>query len=333
LFVGLTIVAVLALLAASLAQVQGGASKPSRKDKAPISQVTPTQQQVVPVPVAPLPTTASVEETTLPVPPSVKWDGKLLTVDAENSRLSDVLIAIRDLTGATLELSVALPQERVAVHLGPGPARQIISDLLYGTQFDYIVQASDDDPDALRSVVITPRDREDNSVNTVVAGAADTETGTAGKDSTLAAGSASDGGSGHEPAMRMMPGYAAPSKPAFQAEAEATIAAQKATQEAASATDTGETSANAHPNADSAGSQEAKNDQPSSSPTVSSPPASITENDLPPTTEQTTSSTSASNSNDQSRVEPMIQNMTRMFEQRRQIQAQQNQPAQQPSSN
>jgi len=331
---GVTGVVALALLAASSAQGQGGASKPSRKDQPPISPVNPTPQQVVPRPVAPLPSPASVEETTLPVPPSVKWDGKLLTVDAENSALSDVLIAIRDRTGAMLELSGDPARERVFVHLGPGSAREIISDLLYGTQFDYIVLASDDDPDALRSVVVTPRGRGDISIDAVVAGAADTNTGTGEEGSTLAAGSARDGGGGHERAARMMPGYSGPSKPTFQVEAEAALVAQKAAQEPASAADTGEASANAqNSGADSAGSQEAKSDHPSSSPAASSPAASITESDLPPPTERASSSASASDSNDQSGVAPMIQNMTRMFEQRRQIQAQQNQPPQQPSSN
>lgn len=58
------------------------------------------------------------------------------------------------------------------VHLGPGPARDIISSLLYGTSFDYIVETADDDPHTLRRVVLTARGLGDSSGDVMAAGAA-----------------------------------------------------------------------------------------------------------------------------------------------------------------
>jgi hypothetical protein len=308
-----------------------------RNDKPPAAAVNPSTPtpavptSVVPDAVAPTPPTA---EQTPPQPPAVTWDGNLLTIDAENSTLAAVLVALRTQTGASIEIPSAASRERVFVHLGPGQVREIISSLLYGTEFDYIVETSDDDPDALRSVAVTARGKGDDSTVGALADASDAVAAGGSNSDVAAKGFRSDAsqGVGRPGGMRMMRGWAAPGKPTFQADAEAAIAAEEAARESNSASDTADANAqNPHPSgAESpAGSQEASTSDAESASSAAPSRAtanSITESDIPPETASSASSTS--DSNDQTGISKSIQNMTRMFEQRRQIQAQQNKAAQ-----
>jgi hypothetical protein len=303
---------VLLLLATSWVQAQSTPTSNSiGKNKPTISAVSPVPpQEVAPPPVVPPPAPPTVEQKP-PQPPAVAWDGQQLTIDAENSTLAAVLGAVRDRTGASIEIPGAASGERVFVHLGPGPARDIISSLLYGTQFDYIIEAADDDPDTLRSVVLTPRGLGDSSSD-VVAGATNTGEGSGSGGSTPAAvahrGEATDGRARPE-GVRMMPGWAGPSKPAFQADAEAALAAEAAAQDTAAAQG-------------AAAAQDA----------VASKEDSAAAADAAEGKRASNSSHSTSDSDDPSGAGQAIQSMTRMFERRRQIQAQQNQPPP-PSSN
>ena len=93
--------------------------------------------------------------------PLVSWDGSQLTITADNSTLADILVAIRTRTGAEIDVPANASRERIAARLGPGPAREIIATLLSWTDFDYIIQASDNDPAGIQSVLLTPRDKAD----------------------------------------------------------------------------------------------------------------------------------------------------------------------------
>ena len=315
--------AVLVLLAASWVQAQNtptsnsiGKNKPSPA----VSAVPP--QEVAPPPVVPPPPPPTVEQKP-PQPPSVAWDGKLLAIDADNSTLAAILVAVRERTGASIEVPGAASGERVFVHLGPGPARDIISSLLYGTSFDYILEAAEDDPDTLRKVVLTARGLSDSSSNVVVAGATNPGEASAGGGATPAAvahpGEATNGGTRPD-GVRMMRGWASSGKTAFQADAEAALAAEQAAKEQESAA-----------SQESAATQEsvATQDSAAAQDSVSAQSSAVA--DAAEGTRASTSSPSTSHSDDASGVGPAIQNMTRMFEQRRQLQAQQNQPP--PPSN
>jgi hypothetical protein len=89
-----------------------------------------------------------------PVTPHVMLEGGLLTIDAPNSILGDVLSGIHKATGATVE--GAAPNERVAVRLGPGNPRQVIAALLYGTPYDYVILGSQDRQDVVTRILLTP---------------------------------------------------------------------------------------------------------------------------------------------------------------------------------
>ena len=89
-----------------------------------------------------------------PVMPTVTMANGLLTIDAPNSILSDVLDEIQKATGATIE--GASPTERVAVKLGPGDPEQVIAALLHGTPYDYVILGSLDRRDVVTRVLLTP---------------------------------------------------------------------------------------------------------------------------------------------------------------------------------
>jgi len=264
----------------------------------------------------------------------VTLTGNLLTIDAGNSTLAAVLAALRAQTGASIEIPSAASGERVFVHLGPGQVRDVISSLLYGTDFDYIVETSDDDPDTLHSVVVTARGRGDDSTvgGLAVASGAVAASGAGAGVAANGSRSAGSQGAGRPEGMRMMRGWAAPGKTTFQADAEAAIAAEEAARGSNSAPDTADANAQNPPasGAESAsGGQETKTSDAESASSAAPSGAnanSITESDIP--AESASSASSQSDSKDQTGISQSIQNMTRMFEQRRQIQAQQNQAAQ-----
>jgi hypothetical protein len=51
------------------------------------------------------------------------------------------------------------------VELGPGPARQILASLLSDSNFDYLIQASDADPEKIQSVLLMPRGKKGSGSN------------------------------------------------------------------------------------------------------------------------------------------------------------------------
>lgn len=99
-----------------------------------------------------------------PEPPHVTWEGKQLTISADNSTLSDILVSVRALTGAQIDIPPSASRERIAVRLGPGPAREVLSQLLSWTSFDFIVRASDSDPQGIQDVLLMPRGKTDTVV-------------------------------------------------------------------------------------------------------------------------------------------------------------------------
>lgn len=90
-------------------------------------------------------------------PPQVSYEDGELTIIAENSLLSEVMKSLRSSLGADIDLPANVVDQHIWVRLGPGPARRVLRDLLDGTEFNYVIQASDSDPDGIRSVLLTPR--------------------------------------------------------------------------------------------------------------------------------------------------------------------------------
>ena len=88
-----------------------------------------------------------------PSPPQVSFQGGQLTISAQNSTLGDILKSVRAQTNATIDLP-GNASERVIGHYGPGPARDVLTSLLNGSHFNYMLLGSPTDPNALDRVIL-----------------------------------------------------------------------------------------------------------------------------------------------------------------------------------
>jgi hypothetical protein len=100
------------------------------------------------------------------VPAKITYVGGQLRIDALGSTLADVLTQVAALTGAKIDVPAGAASERMpVVELGPGPARQILASLLSDSNFDYLIQASDADPEKIQSVLLMPREKKGSGTN------------------------------------------------------------------------------------------------------------------------------------------------------------------------
>ncbi|HEY3974428.1 MAG TPA: hypothetical protein VGM18_15605 [Candidatus Sulfotelmatobacter sp.] len=94
-----------------------------------------------------------------PVAPQVSYQDSKLTIVAPNSTLADILRAVRKQTGADIEIPSA--PERVVTHLGPGPAREVVAELLNGSRFNYVLLGSPENEGLLTRVVLVAKTGSD----------------------------------------------------------------------------------------------------------------------------------------------------------------------------
>jgi hypothetical protein len=86
-------------------------------------------------------------------PPQVNLQGGQLTIVARNSTMSDVLNAVRQKTGANVDMPAG-SGERVVGQFGPGAPRDVMAQLLNGSHYDYVLLGSAADPHALNKIVL-----------------------------------------------------------------------------------------------------------------------------------------------------------------------------------
>jgi len=89
-----------------------------------------------------------------PVPAKVTWDTHGLTVEANNSSLGEILKEVATQTGASLEGKVG--DERVFGSYGPGPAGDVITQLLDGTAYN-VLMVGDQGEGTPRQIVLSNR--------------------------------------------------------------------------------------------------------------------------------------------------------------------------------
>ena len=89
----------------------------------------------------------------------VSYENGELTIKANNAPLVDVLRAVCGRIGAELD---APPEAREPIHmiLGPAPARLVLAALLDGSQLNYAMRKTADDPNALASVIVFPKAKD-----------------------------------------------------------------------------------------------------------------------------------------------------------------------------
>ena len=94
----------------------------------------------------------------------VFYAGGQLRIDIANSTLAEILTRLAALTGAKIEIPEGASAEQIpSLQLGPGPARQIVASLLSDSNFDYVIQGADTEPDKLQTVLLLPRGKRDNA--------------------------------------------------------------------------------------------------------------------------------------------------------------------------
>jgi hypothetical protein len=286
---------------------------PATPDPTPSTSSVPVAPPVDSAPVSEPPEQAPAR------PPVISWDGELLSIDTENSTLSDVLLGIRSRTGASIEMPPSASTERVAVHLGPAPVREVLSSLLYGTDFNYVIQASDQDENGLGLVILTAKSK-DNAEDVAASN------------------------SGPNRKLRLMPGYAAPGKRDFEVAHQNESSAEPDNSSAngeASNQDAGPPAAEPAPeSAQAAAPAESQPAAPAAAATstaaadagASSPDfggLTVAQQAQP----ANSLSSSQSGTGDGSSMTKMQQDLQRLYEQRRQMQAQQNHTQVQPPTN
>src|SRR5215467_4951522 len=89
-------------------------------------------------------------------PPEVSYQAGQLVIVARNSTMADVLNAVKQKTGASVEMPPA-STERVVGKFGPGAPRDVMAQLLNGSHYDYVLLGSPADPGALKKVVLMAR--------------------------------------------------------------------------------------------------------------------------------------------------------------------------------
>jgi hypothetical protein len=90
-----------------------------------------------------------------PVPPQVSYQNGQLTIVAHNSTLGEILRAVRKQTGADIDIPSAT--DRVVTNLGPGPAQDVMAELLNGSRFNYVLLGSPQNAAILTRVVLVPK--------------------------------------------------------------------------------------------------------------------------------------------------------------------------------
>jgi len=105
----------------------------------------PAKAPVEPAPLLP--------EEASPSPAQVTYSKDTLTINANNATLGDILLAVHRQTGATIDIS-GNATDPVVGRFGPGPARDVLSVLLNGCQFNYVLLGSATNPSGLERVVL-----------------------------------------------------------------------------------------------------------------------------------------------------------------------------------
>lgn len=116
--------------------------------------------QLTPLPSGPQGPVPQIPLDSIPaVAPQVSYQSGQLTIVAPNSTLGDILRAVRKTTAAEIEIP-GTANERVVTRLGPGPAREVVAELLNGSRFNYVLLGSPADANLLTRVVLVAKSAE-----------------------------------------------------------------------------------------------------------------------------------------------------------------------------
>lgn len=86
---------------------------------------------------------------------SIEFADGLITIHSGGATLSEILFQIQKVTGAEIAIPAGTEQDRVAADFGPGPASEVLGELLNGTDLNFVVVGSEAGPNMLRSVILS----------------------------------------------------------------------------------------------------------------------------------------------------------------------------------
>ena len=132
----------------------GLAAQPRQSTKPANAAVEPDKKEQTEDGTAASAATKSVVSTA----PSVTYKDGLLTVVAENAPLSAIMAALHAAMGTDVDLPAGASNQPIWVHIGPGPARNVLDELLSATDLNFIIQGSVNDDGGIRSVLLTERE-------------------------------------------------------------------------------------------------------------------------------------------------------------------------------
>ena len=147
-FAALVVAGVLCLSVLSASDTSHKTRKSAKKQPAPL----PSGPQG-PIPQVPLDSVPASQ-------PQVNYQNGQLSIVAPNSTLGDILRAVRKQTDAEMDIP-SNATERVVTHLGPGPAREVMAELLNGSRFNYVLLGSQSDANLLTRVVLVAKSGAD----------------------------------------------------------------------------------------------------------------------------------------------------------------------------
>ena len=87
---------------------------------------------------------------------TLQADGKL-SLSAAKASLAEVLNELSTQLKADIGVPVGADQEIVAIQLGPGTQREVISKLLEGSRYNFIIVGTDADANKVERVVLSPK--------------------------------------------------------------------------------------------------------------------------------------------------------------------------------
>jgi hypothetical protein len=128
------------------------ARKSPRHHAHPEQEAPAAQEQAAPAPPQPETPQWPVNET--PVKPAITWDSQGLRIEANNASLHDILNEVSAHTGAKVEGMGT--DERVFGEYGPGAARDVISQLLHGSNYN-VLMIGDQGEGTPRQIVLSAR--------------------------------------------------------------------------------------------------------------------------------------------------------------------------------
>jgi len=88
-------------------------------------------------------------------PPRISFSNGELTVLANNSSLSDIVIGIERAIGARVE-GTPPDAERVFGQFGPASSRDVLNDLFTGSKYDFILVGGLDSPGQVQKIILSP---------------------------------------------------------------------------------------------------------------------------------------------------------------------------------